>query len=268
MLKLLKNMRRHDDLTAALCALLILGQIYFDLALPDYMTSLTKLLNTQGSAASEIMGIGGEMLACALASAVLSVGCGYLAARTAAGFSFTVRKRVFDKVIDFSHRELGQIPVPSLITRTTNDITQLQMIVAMGLQMLIKSPIMAVWAVIKILGKSWELSMVTAGFVVMICALVLAVMLVVLPRFRIVQRLTDKLNRIARENLTGINVVHAFNAEDYQNAKFDKPSAPWTRSCRAERALSSPTASPPSKTPTSSLSCARATSSRAARTRS
>lgn len=207
---------------AAICAVLILGQIYFDLALPDYMTNLTKLLNTPGSATSEIMAIGGEMLACALASAALSVACGYLAAKTAAGFSFTVRKCVFDKVVDFSHRELGQISVPSLITRTTNDITQLQMIVAMGLQMMIKSPIMAVWAVIKILGKSWELSMVTAGFVVVICSLVLVVMLTVLPRFRVVQRLTDKINRIARENLTGINVVHAFNAEDYQNAKFDK----------------------------------------------
>ena len=209
---------------ALICALLILGQIYFDLALPDYMTDLTKLINSAEPQTSEIMSIGLQMLGCALASAGLAVVCGYLAARVAAGFSFTVRESVFDRVMSFSAEQLGRFSVPSLITRTTNDITQLQMIVAMGLQMLIKSPVMAVWAVIKILGKSWELSAVTAAFVVIIIALILCVMLSVLPRFRLVQKLTDKINRVARENLTGINVVHAFNAERYQNEKFDKPS--------------------------------------------
>ena len=126
--------------------------------------------------------------------------------------------------MDVGSEEMQDFSVPSLITRTTNDITQIQMIVAMGLQMLIKAPIMAVWAVIKILGKSWELSAVTAGFVVALCVMVLAIMSTCLPRFRLVQKLTDKINRVARENLTGINVVHAFNAEDYQNRKFDVPS--------------------------------------------
>lgn len=224
MIKLLKKMRRREVVMAAICALLILGQIYFDLALPDYMTDLTKLINSAEPQTSEIMSIGLQMLGCALASAVLAVICGYLAARVASGFSYTVRENVFNRVMDFSAEQLGRFSVPSLITRTTNDITQLQMIVAMGLQMMIKSPVMAVWAVIKILGKSWELSAVTAGFVVLICALILVVMLSVLPRFRIVQKLTDKINRVARENLTGINVVHAFNAEQYQNEKFDKPS--------------------------------------------
>lgn len=224
MIKLLKKLRRREVIMAVICALLILGQIYFDLALPDYMTDLTKLINSPDTQTSEIMDIGLQMLGCALASAALAVGCGYLAARVAAGFSFTVREQVFERVMGFSAEQLGRFSVPSLITRTTNDITQLQMIVAMGLQMMIKSPVMAVWAVIKILGKSWELSAVTAAFVVAIVALILVVMLSVLPRFRIVQKLTDKINRVARENLTGINVVHAFNAEHYQNEKFDKPS--------------------------------------------
>ena len=209
---------------ALICALLILGQIYFDLSLPDYMTDLTKLINSPEAATGEILSIGLQMLGCALASALLAVVCGFLAAKVASGFSYTVREQVFNHVMDFSSEQLGRFSVPSLITRTTNDITQLQMIVAMGLQMIIKSPVMAVWAVIKILGKSWQLSAVTAAFVVMICALILVVMFSVLPRFRIVQKLTDKINRVARENLSGINVVHAFNAESYQNEKFDKPS--------------------------------------------
>lgn len=225
MLKLFKNMRRREVLMAALCALLVMGQVYFDLTLPDCMTDLTALIKTQGSQTADILSVGGKMLLCALASAVLAVICGYLSARTASGFSYTLRKKLFDHVMDAGSEEMQDFSVPSLITRTTNDITQIQMIVSMGLQMLIKSPIMAVWAVIKILGKSWELSAVTAGVVVLICATVLAVMLTCIPRFRIVQRLTDKINRVARENLTGISVVHAFNAEDYQNRKFDVPSS-------------------------------------------
>ena len=225
MLKLFKNMRRREVLMAALCALLVLGQVYFDLTLPDYMTDLTALIKTQGSQTADILSVGAKMLLCALASAVLAVACGYLSARTASGFSYTLRKKLFNHVMDAGSEEMQDFSVPSLITRTTNDITQIQMIVSMGLQMLIKSPIMAVWAVVKILGKSWELSAVTAGVVVLICATVLAVMLTCIPRFRIVQRLTDKINRMARENLTGISVVHAFNAEDYQNRKFDVPSS-------------------------------------------
>ena len=224
MIKLLKRMRRQEALMALLCAVLVGVQVYFDLRLPDFMTQLTTLIKTPGSATADILSVGAQMLGCTLASAVLAVGCGFLAAKTASGFSFTVREQLFHHVMDVGSEEMQDFSVPSLITRTTNDITQIQMIVAMGLQMLIKAPIMAVWAVIKILGKSWELSAVTAGFVVALCVMVFAIMSTCLPRFRLVQKLTDKINRVARENLTGINVVHAFNAEDYQNRKFDVPS--------------------------------------------
>ncbi len=223
MLKLLKNMRRKEVLMTLLCAVLVVVQIYFDLRLPDYMTDLTTLIKTSGTTA-DILSVGMKMLACTLASAVLAVGCGYLAARAASGFSFTVREKLFRHVMDIGSEEMQDFSVASLITRTTNDITQIQMIVAMGMQMMIKSPIMAVWAVVKILGKSWELSAVTAAFVVVICVTIFTVMSVCIPRFRIVQKLTDQINRVARENLTGINVVHAFNAESYQNEKFNRPS--------------------------------------------
>ena len=223
MLKLLKNMRRKEALMALICLVFVVGQIYFDLRLPDYMTELTMLIKTSGQTA-DILNVGLKMLGCTAASALLAVVCGYLSARTASGFSFVVREKVFHHVMDIGQEEMSDFSVPSLITRTTNDITQIQMIVAMGLQMMIKAPIMAVWGVIKILGKSWELSVVTAGFVVAICLTVFLVMATCIPRFRIVQKLTDSINRVARENLTGINVVHAFNAEKYQNDKFDGPS--------------------------------------------
>lgn len=224
MIKLLKNMGRREVLMAVLCTILVLGQVYFDLTLPDYMTDLTMMLNTAGSETSDILNVGLKMLGCTLASAALAIGCGYLSSKTASGFSYTIREKLFNHVMDMGSEEMQDFSIPSLITRTTNDITQIQMIISMGLQMIIKSPIMAVWAVIKILGKSWELSAVTAAFVVVICVFVLAVMATCIPRFRIVQKLTDKINRVARENLTGINVVHAFNAEKYQNDKFDVPS--------------------------------------------
>lgn len=224
MIKLLKKMGKREVLMAVLCALLVLGQVYFDLTLPDYMTDLTMMLNTAGSETSDILNVGLKMLGCTLASAALAIVCGYLSAKTASGFSYTIREKLFNHVMDMGSEEMQDFSIPSLITRTTNDITQIQMIVSMGLQMIIKSPIMAVWAVIKILGKSWELSAVTTAFVVVICVFVLAVMATCIPRFRIVQKLTDKINRVARENLTGINVVHAFNAEKYQNDKFDVPS--------------------------------------------
>ncbi len=222
MLKLLHNMRKSEWRMAAVCALLILGQIYFDLSLPDYMSSLTVLIKTPGSTMSDILYTGLEMLGCTLASAVLCVLCGYLTAKVAAGFSYSVRESVFNKIADFGQQEMMAFSVPSLINRTTNDITQIQMLVAMGLQILIKSPIMAVWAVVKIVGKSWTLSAITAGFVVALLVMMVVIIAVVVPRFRRVQKLTDHINLVARENLTGINVVHAYNAEDYQNAKFQK----------------------------------------------
>ena len=220
MLKLIKNMRRKEKEMALLCLVFVVVQIYFDLRLPDYMTELTMLIKTSGTTA-DIAAVGLKMLGCTAASAVLAIACGFLAAKTASGFSFAVREKLFRHVMDIGSEEMRDFSIPSLITRTTNDITQIQMIIAMGLQMMIKAPIMAVWAIIKILGKSWELSAVTAAFVVVLFTTLLLIMGSCIPRFRLVQKMTDKINRVARENLTGINVVHAFNAEEFQNEKFD-----------------------------------------------
>lgn len=216
-------MRRKEIIMALICIVLIVGQVYFDLRLPDYMTDLTSLIKTSGST-GDILNVGLKMLGCTAVSAVLAIACGFLAAKTASGFSYAVRGKLFHHIMDIGSEEMQDFSVPSLITRTTNDITQIQMVISMGLQMIIKAPIMAVWAVIKILGKSWELSAVTTGFVVVLCGTVLAIMATCIPRFRLVQKMTDRINRAARENLTGISVVHAFNAEDFQNRKFDVPS--------------------------------------------
>lgn len=229
MLKLIRKMRRSDVLMALVCSVLVLGQIYFDLELPDYMSDLTVLIETPGSTMSDILHTGLEMLGCTLASAALCILCGYLTAKVAAGFALTTRERVFNKIADFGQHEMMSFSVPSLINRTTNDITQVQMVIAMGLQLLIKSPIMAVWAVIKIIDKSWELSVITAGFIVALLMVMVIVIALVVPRFRRVQKLTDKINLVARENLTGINVVHAYNAEDYQNEKFEKSNSELMR---------------------------------------
>ena len=222
MLRLLKQMKARQWIMALLCVALILGQIYFDLRLPDYMSDLTVQIKTPGSTVSDVLHTGLEMLACTLISAVMAILCGYLNAQVAAGFSYHIRESVFQKVADFGQKEMLEFSVPSLINRTTNDITQIQMFVAMGMQTMIKAPVMAVWAVIKIVNKSWTLSVITAGFVVALLALMLIVVLVILPRVRRVQKLTDNINLISRENLTGISVVHAYNAEEYQEDKFEK----------------------------------------------
>ena len=222
MIKLLKNMRPKEIIMSIICVIFVLGQIYFDLSLPDYMTELTTLLKTPNTDVSALMNVGLKMILCTLCSAVLAISCGFLSSKVASGFSYELRRRLFHNVIDLSKQDMQNFSIPSLITRTTNDITQIQMIVSMGLQMIIKAPVMAIWAVIKILNKSWELSVVTLGFVVVICISVFLIMSTCLPRFRKVQKLTDKINKVTRENLTGISVVHAFNAEDYQNEKFEK----------------------------------------------
>lgn len=209
---------------AFIAVFLVLGQIYFDLKLPDYMSNLTVLIKTPGSTMGDILNTGAQMLGCTLASAALAVVCGFLASKVAAGFSYIVRKEVFYKVADFGQEEMLEFSVPSLINRTTNDITQIQMLVSMGLQIMIKAPVMAVWAVIKIVNKSWTLSAITAGFIVALLGMMAAVTVIVVPRFKRVQKLTDNINLVARENLTGINVVHAYNAEDYQNSKFEAAS--------------------------------------------
>lgn len=224
MIQLLKRMRRKERLMAGLCALFVLGQIYFDLRLPEYMSNLTVLIKTPGSTMTDIWMTGLEMLGCTLASAVLSILGGYLASQVAAGFSYTIREGVFGQVADFGQTEMQRFSVPSLINRTTNDITQIQMLVAMGLQITVKAPVMAVWAIIKTVRKSWTLSAITAGFTVALLGLMVVVIIVILPRVKRVQKLTDNINRISRENLTGINVVHAYNAEEYQAEKFERAS--------------------------------------------
>lgn len=222
MLKLFKKMRSSEWKMTDVCVLLIIGQIYFELRLPDYMSNLTVLIETPGSSMGDVYRTGAEMLGCTLASAVLSILCGYLVSRIAGGFSYTVREHVFSKVADFGQKEMNEFSVPSLINRTTNDITQIQMFVAMGLQIMVKSPIMAVWAVLKIVNKSWTLSAITAGFVAALLLIMVLIITIILPRVKRVQRMLDDINLIARENLNGINVVHAYNAEEYQAAKFEK----------------------------------------------
>lgn len=221
MFKLLKNMRPKEIIMSIICIIFILGQIYFDLLLPDYMSELTTLINTVGSEINDIVLVGFKMIGCTLISAVLAILCGFLSSKIASGFSYEIRKKLFHHINDISKQEMQDFSIPSLITRTTNDISQIQMLVSMGLQMLIKSPVMAIWAIIKILNKSWKLSIVTMAYVVVLCAFILIIMSICLPRFRLVQKFTDKINKVTRENLQGINVVHAFNAEDYQNNKFD-----------------------------------------------
>lgn len=224
MVRLLKQMKVKDRWLSLLCVLLVAGQVFLDLKLPDYTKEITILISTENDVMSDYFAAGGKMLGLALASALLSVIVGYFAAKIAADFSFTIREKVFTKVSAFGSREIKKFQTASLITRTTNDITQIQMIVAMGLQVMIKAPIMAVWAVIKIVGKSWELSAVTAAAVLILVVTVLILLIIVLPKFKIVQKKIDDVNRVTRENLTGLRVVRAFNAEEYQEAKFENVS--------------------------------------------
>ena len=214
-------MKKRDLGYALLCLILVAGQIWFDLTMPDYMSDITKLIVTPGSLMTEIWIAGAKMLSCALGSAALAVIVGYFASRLASNFSYTVREKVFYHVTDFGAREMKKFSTASLITRTTNDITQIQMLVAMGLQVMIRAPIMAVWAVLKIVGKSWELSLLTAGAVLLIMIVILVLMKLVLPKFRIIQTQIDEVNRVTRENLNGLRIVRAFNAEKYQEDKFE-----------------------------------------------
>lgn len=220
MLKILKRMRKREWGMAIGCILLILGQIFFDLTMPDYMKELTTLIQNGQNDPNAVMSAGLKMLGCALASLILMIISGYLAAVLAAGFSRDLRQDIFEKVIRMDRQQTNQLSIPSLIVRTTNDVSQIQMLVAMGLMVIVKSPIMAVWAVLKIIGKSGTLSLVTFIFVLAILALMAVMLVVVVPRFKLVQKLLDQINLITRENLTGISVVHAFNAEDYQKNKF------------------------------------------------
>ncbi|MCC8161116.1 MAG: ABC transporter ATP-binding protein/permease [Oscillospiraceae bacterium] len=215
------NMKTKDRWLALLCLFLVCGQVYFDLRLPDYTAKITVLISSEVTELSQYFSAGGQMLACAVCSAILTVVVGYLAATIAADFSFDVRAKLFDKVTSMGSGEIKKFSTASLITRTTNDITQVQMIIAMGLQMMLRAPIMAIWAIIKILGKSWQLSAVVAAAVVIIVGAMITLLGIMIPKFRIVQKQIDDVNRITDENLSGIRVVRAFNAEEYQENKFE-----------------------------------------------
>ena len=220
MSKLIKNFKKKDWLIIIVSIALIVMQVWFELKMPDYMSKVTVLVQTEGSKMSEILKNGGYMLMCAFASLVGAVIVGYLIALFASGFSRNLRSKLFRKVEDMSMSEIKEFSTNSLITRTTNDITQVEMFIGFGLQLLIKAPITAVWAITKILNKSWEWSMVTAVAVVILLLVIGILTIIVMPKFKIVQKLTDKLNEVTRENLMGIRVVRAFNAEEYQQEKF------------------------------------------------
>lgn len=220
MIKLLKRLKPKQWLYILFCVGLIVLQVYLDLKLPDYMASITKIVQTEGSLVKDVLGEGAKMLGCAFGSLLSAVVVSYFVTKVAATFSRDLRKDIFGKVLSFSMEEIKNFSTSSLITRTTNDITQVQMLIAMGMQMLIKAPIMAVWAIMKIYGKGFEWSVITAGAVGILLIMILILILVALPKFKIIQKLTDNLNHTSRENLTGIRVVRAFNAEKYQEGKF------------------------------------------------
>ena len=221
MIKLLKNLTKKEWFLALISLILIIVQVWLELKMPDYMSEITVLVQTEVSQMSDIIKNGAYMLGCAFGSLVSAVIVGYLVATVAANFSKSVRKKLFDKVENLAMSEVKGFSTSSLITRTTNDITQVQMLVAMGLQLMIKAPITAIWAITKILNKSWQWSM-TTGIAVLILLTVISILtIIVMPRFKIVQKLTDKINGVTRENLTGIRVVRAFNAENYQENKFE-----------------------------------------------
>ena len=221
MTKLLKEFNKKDYFLVLVCTLLIIFQVWLDLRLPDYMSEITKLVQTEGSKMSDILSQGGYMLLCALGSLISAFIVGYLTSYISATFSQKIRKTLFTKVQSFSMEEIKKFKTSSLITRTTNDITNIQMFISMGLQMLIKAPITAVWAILKILGKNYRWSIATGVAVVVMLSVIGTLMLIVLPRFKIVQKLIDNINDKTRENLTGVRVIRAFNAEKYQEDRFE-----------------------------------------------
>lgn len=221
MTKLLKEFNKKDYFLVLVCTLLIIFQVWLDLRLPDYMSEITKLVQTEGSKMSDILSQGGYMLLCALGSLISAFIVGYLTSYISATFSQKIRKTLFSKVQSFSMEEIKKFKTSSLITRTTNDITNIQMFISMGLQMIIKAPITAVWAILKILGKNYRWSIATGVAVVVMLSVIGTLMLIVLPRFKIVQKLIDNINDKTRENLTGVRVIRAFNAEKYQEDRFE-----------------------------------------------
>ena len=222
MLKIFKYLKRNEWLLILVSIVFIVTQVWLDLKLPDYMAEITTLIQTEGTGTSELVVPGLYMLLCAIGSMVAAVIVGFFAAKVAAGLSMRLRGMVFDKTLSFSMEEINGFSTASLITRSTNDITQIQLIVAMGLQLIIKAPILAVWAVIKISGKSWQWTAATGGAVGALIVMLAVIIILVMPKFQSIQRLTDNLNRVTRENLTGLRVVRAYNSERYQEGKFEK----------------------------------------------
>ena len=221
MIKLLKYLGKKQWIFVLICFILIFGQVWLELKMPDYMSEITVLVQTEGSQMKDIVKNGAYMLACSIASLIDSVIAGYIIANISATFSKRIRKTLFDKVENLAMNEVKNFSTSSLITRTTNDITQIQMLVAMGLQMMIKAPITAIWAITKILNKNWQWSALTGAGVAILLGVIAVLIIIVMPRFKLVQKLIDKINGVTRENLTGIRVVRAFNAEEYQQNKFE-----------------------------------------------
>lgn len=229
MLKILKYLTKKDWMFVLCSFLFVVVQVYLDLRLPDYMSEITRLVQTPNSEMSEILSAGGYMLLCAFGSLIAAFIVGYFAAQIASNLSWKLRSSVYDKIEGFSMAEINKFSTASLITRSTNDITQIQNIVAMGLQLIIKAPITAVWAVCKILDKGWQWSGATGGAILVLVLIILVIMIFALPRFKKIQKLTDRLNLVTRENLTGIRVVRAYNAENYQKSKFENVNEEITK---------------------------------------
>lgn len=227
--KIFKYLERKDWAFMLFSLVFIVFQVWLDLKLPDYMSEITQLVQTEGSEMNDILSAGGSMLLCAFGSLAATFIVGYFVAKIAAGLSMRLREMVYNKTISFSMEEINSFSTASLITRTTNDITQIQMFVAIGLQALVKAPIMAVWAVVKIAGKGWEWTAVTGGAVIILVLMLGTIIGLTMPKFKIIQKLTDNLNRVARENLTGIRVVRAYNAERYQEERFEKANGDLTK---------------------------------------
>lgn len=239
MIRIFRHLRTKEWCFVILSVLFIVAQVWLDLRLPEYMTEITELVQTEGSAMADIYSAGGKMLLCALGSLVTSIIVGFFAAQVAANLSKRLRREIFEKVESFSMEEISNFSTDSLITRSTNDITQIEMIVAMGLQLIVKAPIMAVMAIVKIQDKgTWQWSALTACAVVLLVSTILVIMLYAVPKFKRIQGLTDNLNRVSRENLTGLRVVRAYNAEAYQEEKFDKANEELTEThLKAQRAM-------------------------------
>ena len=228
MIKLLKNLKAKQWWGLLICLALIVAQVWLDLRLPDYMAEITRLIQTEGSEMADIWLAGGKMLACALGSVVMAIFVSFIASKISSSLAYKLRENVYNKVTSFSMEEIKNFSTSSLITRTTNDVTQVQMVFGMLIQLLAKAPIMAIWAIFKISGKGWEWSVATSGAVLVLVLMLSVIIIFAVPKFKKIQKLTDNLNRVTRENLTGVRVVRAYNAEGYQEEKFDKANKELT----------------------------------------